>query len=194
MRSEGRCRYSRGRGASTVRDSVTGRKWGRHQLVAARPHVRRARAGRDDDAVSAAGRRGTTAGRAMATATRPAFDAIAGEAAAAPHGIERVVAFLPKNDPARCRRVRRAAGLARETKACAGVGDRRSGLRRKLAEALDKARKRGDRYERAQHKAEGRRKAKGTTCASGSSNWPGWGGRSATTRTRRTRFRSHGTR
>ena len=46
------------------------------------------------------------------------------------------------------------AAAERETKARSRVGEGGSGLRRKLAEALDKARKRGDRYEQERQRAE----------------------------------------
>ncbi len=102
------------------------------------------------------------------------FDAIAGEAAAAPRGTQRLVAFLRKairrdaavsggqrspatgtNGSARPDpEPKSAAAAERETKARSRVGEGGSGLRRKLAEALDKARKRGDRYEQAQQRAE----------------------------------------
>ena len=109
------------------------------------------------------------------------FDAIAGEAAATPRGMQRLVALLRKairrnaavsagqrspangtNGSTRPDRVPRsrsrhdgaavAAEQGKEARSGAGEGVR--SLRRKLAEALDKARKRGDRYEQAQQRAE----------------------------------------
>ena len=87
------------------------------------------------------------------------FDAIAGEAAATPRGTQRLVALLRRamrrdpavlagqrspadgtNGSARPDRVPRSTVTAeRETKARSRVGEGGSGLRRKLAEALDKA-------------------------------------------------------
>ena len=102
------------------------------------------------------------------------FDAIAGEAAATPRGTQRLVALLRRamrrdpavlagqrstasgtNGSARPDHVPRSTAAAeRETKARSRVGEGGSGLRRKLAEALDKARKRGDRYEQERQRAE----------------------------------------
>ena len=95
------------------------------------------------------------------------FDAIAGEADAAPRGTRRLVALLRnviRRDAAATGEERSPAegtnGSARPDPV-PGSGSRRDGagegvrvLRRKLTEALDKARKRGDRHEQVQQRAE----------------------------------------